>query len=79
VIGPLDGVFKGLVLSPFVTERMLSFTVKPNKEDLQHLKALSEAGEITPMIDRSYSLSDIPDAIRYLEEGHPRGKVVVTV
>jgi NADPH:quinone reductase-like Zn-dependent oxidoreductase len=53
--------------------------VKPNKEDLHYLKQLIEAGKMTPVIDRAYSLSEVPEAIGYLEEGHARGKVVITV
>ncbi len=53
---------------------MASFTVKPNKEDLQFLKQLIEAGKVTPVIDRTYPLSETPEAIRYLESGHARGK-----
>ena len=78
-IGPVDRVIKALVLSPFVSQKMASFTVKPNKEDLQFLKQLIEAGTLTPVIDRTYSLSETPEAIRYLENGHVRGKVVITV
>jgi NADPH:quinone reductase-like Zn-dependent oxidoreductase len=78
-IGPVGRIIKALVLSPFVSQKMASFTVKPNKEDLQSLKQLVEAGKLTPVIDRKYSLSEIPEAIRYLEEGHARGKVVITV
>jgi NADPH:quinone reductase-like Zn-dependent oxidoreductase len=78
-IGPVDRVIKALVLSPFVSQKMASFTAKANKEDLQLLKQFIEAGTITPVIDRTYPLSEVPEAIRYLEEGHARGKVVITV
>jgi NADPH:quinone reductase-like Zn-dependent oxidoreductase len=78
-IGPLDRVIKALVLSPFVSQKMASFTVKPNREDLQLLKQFIEDGTITPVIDRSYPLAQVPEAIRYLEEGHARGKVVISV
>ena len=78
-IGPVDRVIKGLVLSPFVSQKMASFTVKPNREDLQLLKKFLEDGTLTPVIDRAYSLAQLPEAIRYLEEGHARGKVVITV
>ena len=54
-------------------------TVKPNKEDLTFLKELLEAGKVVPVIDRSYPLSETAEAIRYLEAGHARGKVVITV
>jgi NADPH:quinone reductase-like Zn-dependent oxidoreductase len=75
----VDRVIKAVVLSPFVSQKMASFTVKPNKEDLQFLRQLIEAGKLTPVIDRTYSLRETPEAIRYLENGHARGKVVITV
>jgi NADPH:quinone reductase-like Zn-dependent oxidoreductase len=78
-IGPVDRIVKAQMLSPFVSQKMASFTVKPNKEDLQFLKELIEAGTLTPVIDRTYSLSETPEAIRYLENGHARGKVVICV
>ena len=54
-------------------------TVKPNKEDLVYIKELLETGKVEPVIDRRYSLSETAEAIRYLEEGHAQGKVVITV
>jgi NADPH:quinone reductase-like Zn-dependent oxidoreductase len=78
-IGPVDRVIKALVLSGFVSQKMTSFTVKANKEDLQFLKQLIEAGTLTPVIDRTYPLSGVPEAIRYLEGGHAQGKVVITI
>jgi NADPH:quinone reductase-like Zn-dependent oxidoreductase len=53
-------------------------TVKPNKKDLVFMKELLEAGKVVPVIDRRYALSEVPEAIRYLEEGHAQGKVVIT-
>jgi NADPH:quinone reductase-like Zn-dependent oxidoreductase len=58
---------------------MTSFMAKLTKDDLLVLKELMEAGKVTPVIDRTYPLSDVPAAIRYSEEGHARGKIVVTV
>jgi NADPH:quinone reductase-like Zn-dependent oxidoreductase len=84
-IGPFGRMLRALVLSRFVSQRMASYTAKPNyssgpnKGDLATLKELIEAGKITPVIDRTYSLSEVPEAMRYLEEGHARGKVVITV
>jgi len=53
---------------------------KPNKkEDLVFLKELFEAGKVVPVIDRRYTLSEVPAAFRYLEEGHAKGKVVITM
>ena len=78
-IGPLGRVFKARLSSPFVSQRMLSFTVKPNGDDLRALRELIETGELMPVIDRTYSLSEVPEAIRYLEQGRARGKVAITV
>jgi NADPH:quinone reductase-like Zn-dependent oxidoreductase len=78
-IGPVDRIIKALVLSPFVGQKMASFTVKPNKADLQFLKQLIEAGTLTPVIDRTYPLAEVSEAIRYLENGRARGKVVIRV
>jgi len=58
---------------------MDSFTVKPDRDDLQFLRQLIEAGTLTPVIDSTYPLAEVPEAIRYLEKGHARGKVVITV
>jgi NADPH:quinone reductase-like Zn-dependent oxidoreductase len=50
-----------------------------NKKDLVFLKELLEAGKVVPVIDRRYPLSEVADALRYLEDGHARGKVIITV
>lgn len=78
-IGPLDRTVKALVLSPFVSQKLRPFLAKPNKEDLRALKELIETNKIAPVIDRTYSLGEVPDAIRYLEEGHARGKVSISI
>jgi NADPH:quinone reductase-like Zn-dependent oxidoreductase len=72
-------LIKVFLLSPFVRQRLLGFIAKENKEDMPVLKELIEAGKVTPVIDRTYPLSEVPEAIRYLEEGHARGKVVISV
>ena len=54
-------------------------TAKPNQKDLAFLKELLEAGKVVPVIDRTYPLREVPEALRYLEAGHARGKVVITV
>jgi NADPH:quinone reductase-like Zn-dependent oxidoreductase len=79
VIGPLGRVFRARALAPFVSQTMTSFTVSPNRADLEALKELIEAGEVSPVIDRRYSLAEVPEAIAYLEQGHARGKVVISV
>ena len=78
-IGPIGRIIKALVLSPFVSQKMLSFTVKPNKEDLLFLRQLIEGGKLAPVIDRTYPLAEVPEAIRYMETGHAQGKVVITI
>jgi NADPH:quinone reductase-like Zn-dependent oxidoreductase len=77
--GGIDRQLRATVLSPFVGQKLCTFIAKPNAEDLVVLKALLEDGKVAPVIDRTYPLSEVPDAIRYLEEGHARGKVVITV
>jgi NADPH:quinone reductase-like Zn-dependent oxidoreductase len=78
-IGPVDRIIKAVALSPFVSQRLRPFEAKPSREDLRVLKELIESGKVSPVIDRTYPLSEVPEAIRYLEEGHARGKVVITV
>jgi NADPH:quinone reductase-like Zn-dependent oxidoreductase len=78
-IGPVDRIIAGVVSSLFVSRRLSVLDTKQSAEDLRSLKELIEAGKVTPVIDRTYSLSEAPDAIRYLEEGHARGKVVIII
>jgi NADPH:quinone reductase-like Zn-dependent oxidoreductase len=70
---------RALMLSPFVSQKLGTFIAKQNGEDLLVLKGLIEAGKVTPVIGKTYPLSQVPDAIRYLEQGHAQGKVVITV
>jgi len=78
-LGPLAQVFRTLALSPFVSQKMTMYVMKPNQKDLVVLQELLESGKVAPVIDRTYPLSRIPEAFRYLEEGHAQGKVVITV
>lgn len=78
-LGPVDRMIKAAVLSPFVSQKLGAFLAKPTQQDLQLLRELIEADKVKPVIDRTYSLSEAPEAIRYLEEGHARGKIVITV
>jgi NADPH:quinone reductase-like Zn-dependent oxidoreductase len=75
----LSHLISDLVLSRFVSQKFVTLMAKLNKEDLVILGELIEAGKVTPVIDRCYSLSETPEAIRYLELGHARGKVVITL
>ncbi len=78
-LGGFDRNFRAGMLSPFVPQRLGMLTSKERQEDLQSLKELIEAGKVTPIIDRTYPLSEAPEAIRYLAKGHARGKVVISV
>jgi NADPH:quinone reductase-like Zn-dependent oxidoreductase len=78
-IGPMVPPLKALLLSRFVSQKLIFFVSKRSAPDLLLLKDLLETGKVTPVIDRSYTLSEVPEAIRYLEEGHARGKIVITV
>jgi NADPH:quinone reductase-like Zn-dependent oxidoreductase len=62
-----------------VSHSLRPVSSKPNQADLQILKELIEARKIAPVLDRTYSLSEVPDAIRYLHEGRARGKLVISV
>src|SRR5215212_1904405 len=78
-LGGTDRQLRALLLSPFVGQKLGTFVSSENHEDMLVLKELIEAGKVTPIVDRIYPLSEVPEAIRYLEEGHTRGKVVITV
>ena len=78
-VRPLAPMLKAKMMSRFTRQRLVSFFAQHSKEDLLALKELIEAGKVRPVIDRTYLLREVPEAIRYLEEGHARGKVVITV
>ena len=74
---------QALLMGPWISmtgkKKMVGFSSKPDKKDLIHLKELLEAGKIRPIIDKVYPLSETADAMRYLEQGHARGKVIISV
>jgi 2-desacetyl-2-hydroxyethyl bacteriochlorophyllide A dehydrogenase len=78
-INGLGRAYKARVLSPFTRQRLLPFLTKWSKQDLHVVKDLIEAGKVAPVIDRTHPLSDAPEAMRYLEAGHARGKIVIRV
>jgi NADPH:quinone reductase-like Zn-dependent oxidoreductase len=78
-VAPMDRAVKARALSWFVSQELSSMMAKTNKDDLNLMAELMHSGEVTPVIDRRYGLSEVPEAIRYLEEGHARGKVVIAV
>ena len=78
-LGPLPTLLKLLLSSRFVNQKVVFFVASVGTDDLIVLKTLIEAGQVKPVIDRSYGLGQASDAIGYLKEGHARGKVVVTI
>jgi NADPH:quinone reductase-like Zn-dependent oxidoreductase len=78
-LGGSDRQVRALLLSPFVGQKLGTFVCRENHEDMLVLKDLIEAGKVSPAIDRSYPLSEVPEAIRYMRKGLARGKVVITV
>lgn len=75
----IQAMLAGPILSRLGGRKIRMMMAQPNPKDLEFLKALIEAGKIVPVIDRSYPLSDVAEAVRYLVHGHARGKVVITV
>lgn len=78
-VGPLGRSARMALLSPAVSQRMVSFLAHQTKADLAVLRELAETAKISPVIDRTYPLGDAAAAIGYLEQGHARGKVVITM
>jgi NADPH:quinone reductase-like Zn-dependent oxidoreductase len=79
VIDLLARLIGALVLSWFVSQKLVIFLARSNTEDLTIVGQLMATGKVTSVIDRRFSLSEVPEALRYLEEGHARGKVAITV
>jgi len=77
--GGMGYVLKAFLLSIFMRQQGSMFLATPNSEDLVVLKELIESGDVRPIIDRTYPLSATPEALRYVADGHARGKVVITV
>jgi NADPH:quinone reductase-like Zn-dependent oxidoreductase len=78
-LGPLTTSIEAYMVSPFVKQKMIFMLSEANPEDLNLLRDLIQAGKLTPVIDRRYPLAETAQAISYLEQGHAKGKVVITV
>lgn len=70
---------RAMALSPFVRQKLGTYISKEREQDLQELRTLLESGTITPVVDRTFPLNEVPDAIRYLRDGRVAGKIVITV
>jgi NADPH:quinone reductase-like Zn-dependent oxidoreductase len=81
--GSIAQMFQAMLLGPLISmignKKMGNLIAKANQKDLAFLKELLNAGKVKPVIDRRYTLNEVPEALRYLEEGHAKGKVVITV
>jgi NADPH:quinone reductase-like Zn-dependent oxidoreductase len=77
ILGVLAGELNAYSRSRFVSQKFSTFLAALNQKDLTVLSDLMQAGKITPVIDRTYQLNETADALRYLEQGHARGKVVI--
>jgi NADPH:quinone reductase-like Zn-dependent oxidoreductase len=75
----LQGMLVGPLLSRMGKKKMRFFVAKINKQDLDLLKDLLATGKVVPVIDRRYPLGDVAEALRYLEEGHAKGKIIITI
>jgi NADPH:quinone reductase-like Zn-dependent oxidoreductase len=78
-LGGFDRSLRALMLSPFVSQQLRGLVSKETSADLQVLGEYVQAGKLIPIIDRAYSLSEVPKAIQYVEDGHARGKVVISL
>lgn len=78
-LSPFPGLAKAVTMSWFVKQHLRPFLAQVTRDDLMVVREFLASGTIVPVIDRSYPLRDVPEAIRYLEEGHARGKVVISM
>jgi NADPH:quinone reductase-like Zn-dependent oxidoreductase len=78
-LGGLGRIIRAQLMAPFVPQRIRVSHTHVNQHHLLALTELIESGKITPVIDRTYPLSDVPEAVRYWEQRHTRGKIVITV
>jgi 2-desacetyl-2-hydroxyethyl bacteriochlorophyllide A dehydrogenase len=70
---------RAVALSPFVPQRLAMFVNKEGRENLDAVRELIEAGQVTPIVDRTYPLVEVPDALRHLEAGRARGKIAISI
>ena len=78
-VGPIGRPIKAMLISPFISQKMAMMMAEGKPEDLKFLADLMQSGKVTPVIDRTYPLSEIREAVRYVETGRARGKVIIAV
>lgn len=79
IVRMLPGMLNGVLLSILTKQKFISFITKSDKDDLPVLAELIETGKVKPVIDRTFSLNEVPEAVRYVAGKHARGKVVISV
>ena len=79
VLGPMGRILRSVMLAPFVSQKLALILAKRTSTTLDELRDLIEAGHVTPAIDRSYPLAEVPAAMRYFVEEHARGKIAITL
>jgi NADPH:quinone reductase-like Zn-dependent oxidoreductase len=80
--GEMSQLMQAMLLGPWHSrgnQKMGNLLMKPNQQDLTLIKGLLEAGDVLPVIDRTFALAEVPDTIRYLKAGHAKGKVIITI
>jgi NADPH:quinone reductase-like Zn-dependent oxidoreductase len=79
VFGPVAGIVRAVVANAFVSQRLRPLPSRQNRAELLAVTGLIEDGKLTPVVDQTYLLADTADGLSHLEQGHARGKAVVTV
>ena len=79
VFGPIGGLLKAIVANAFVSQKLRPLPSKEKRQELLDVTRLIDDGKVTPVVDRTYSLADTAEGLRYVEEGHARGKAVITI
>ena len=79
VFGPVAGILRAVVASAFVAQRLRPLPSRQDRDELLAVTGLIEDGKLTPVVDRTYPLDDTAEGLRHVEQGHTRGKIVVTV
>ena len=79
VFGPIGTLLKAVVVNLFVSQRLHPLPSKTDRQELLDVTGLVEDGKLTPVVDRTYPLADAADGLRYVEQGHVRGKAIITI